>query len=385
MLPFLMSVVDVILQEHQILRVTFMHITGSTPSSPIEDVPDVPEQSVADIDAAKKKKHHIFDNDYVSTLCRHYQQHQTAKTYQRIIEHTSNLIDTVIRAHKFHLSAPFADIRNNMFLHFKGWVMNWDPSPGAKPLYSYVSACCRNAALSYITAEKRVSDRILYEHAHQTPLDAFDGCHYNERFDKETKEEIRKQVGALEARWKEPIIIEIIRYCVGLILRGRANDKRQQVLRTIVTAYPVKVDDARFLLDWSLGAVRQCVINHYDSPLGEADVLRAAYKFSFLPDIVNTIGIAATQKLMAVLAGITVKFPSPTQVRQISTIRLIHEHMKEDVTPNGLVDLSRRLKIPVARVQEIYDDTCANQHAGVLEDRPVYPDGVAPDTDELDE
>lgn len=340
-----------------------------------------PESEAAPVAKAAKKTN-VFDNDYVSALCRQYQQEPSFHLYEKIVAASNNLLDSVIRYHKFHVVAPFQDIKNSMYLQFRNWIAGWEPD--GKPLFGYFSACSRNAALSYITSEKKLASRLMYEHNHQTPLDAFAGMSYTPNFDFELRETMREKLRDIEIRWHEPVIKEVVRYMISTIISNRAVERRQQIIRTTVMAYPITDKDAKFLLDWSQGAVRHALLEHYHVPLGEIDVMRAADKYSFLPDIVNVIGLEHAKMLMAVFAGRTIKFPSPTQVRRYATLKIIYEEMEKDPTPSTVRKLAGQLRISTDRVQQSFEDTCENIQGGVLEDHPLFDD-EEPTIDLLDE
>jgi hypothetical protein len=240
--------------------------------------------------------------------------------------------------------------------------------------------CIKHACLSYITKEKQLHSRIMFEHVHQTPLDAFKGMSYTPNFDFELRQSMLESVRALEVRWNEPVVREIIKYMVGSVMSNRATPRRQQIVSTTTLAYPVDIDTAKFLLDWTMAAVRACLLEQYNQPLGEIDMLRAAEKFSFIPDVINVIGLDATKRLMTVFAGMSLRFPSHTQARKISTARAIFEAIEKEPGSETVERLAGRLRMSREKVEETYASVAGNISDGVLQDSPLYrADDTQPD------
>lgn len=234
-----------------------------------------------------------------------------------------------------------------------------------------VSNCAKHGSLSYIQAEARLHARVSF-----IEPDKYDGCGdavtYKQNFDFELRQQIQEAVMELEVRWTEPVIREVIKYLVSVILSGRATGRRQQVIRTVTLGYEIQSDDVKFLLDWTHGAIRARLLEKYDTPLGEIDVIRLSEKFSFIPDLINLIGIGPTKQLMTVFAGQAIRFPSQTQLRKTASSQRIFEAMEKMPTPATIDDLATKLRTSPDRVRETHETMCRRISEGLLEDLPLY-------------
>jgi hypothetical protein len=484
---------------------------------PIADVPPPQERNGAVV--VKPAKRVIFDNALVTELCNQYKEKEDFATYERICALTGDLIDSIIRVHRFQLSAPFEDIKNHMFGQFRGWIRGVKTAPGSPKVFTYFcvasksmvtlangdrlpiniivddrlpvsvrswdaetglfvnkkvvgwskspsinkhdwvslharqgaslvmtrghevqrfnggkvsvsdldpsdrliicreeavasawsrsnvwndsdtdwryditveethnyvangivvgnSSCVRNAALAYIGREKQFRDHMVT--VHDTPLDAFVGTDYVQNFDTDIRDAILASLKELEVRWNEPHIREIIRYCVREVMTNAANTSRQQILKTIVSGYGMPLDSAKFLLDWTHAAIRNALLSIYDQPLGEIDIMRAAEKFSFIPDVIKCVGMDAAKRLMEVFAGITVRFPSHALMRRNSQLKEVFNVMTKDPSPETVNSLAKHLRTSPDSIQRQFEHVQGNVNDGLLTDTLLYEDDDVP-------
>lgn len=320
-------------------------------------------------------KKQIFDNQLVEQLLVEYKVSRDFNVYQRICIESLNLMDSIIRSNNFYKQAPFHEIRNYLFTQFPRWIENW--TEGRKA-YSYWSSCIKNGCISYVSKDASVRQRHLYT---DVPLDSVGHeddvsyCHYH--LSAEDTEYLKKTVHEIVCRWREPVIRECLRFTVTSVIQNRA-DRRQEIIKSLVWGYSISGDTAKFLLDWSLGAVRAALLDHYDSPLSEGDMLRISEKYSFIPDMINLVGVKQVKKLMTVFAGMTVRFPTLVQLRRSMAVkRLCNDG---DLTPDGLARVSKDFRITSNKLQEGFEEISSHVHAGLLEDEPLF-DEVKEDDD----
>lgn len=318
--------------------------------------------------AAAKKKPLIFENDEVTPLAIQFKQTKDVITYKKICEGSNNLMDSIIRGNKFHVQAPFDDIKNHLFLQVENWLEKWSPDKGK--LYTYFSTCIKHACLSYVTKENLLRTRFVYS-GDLPMLDALCETHAQPAFTQELRQSLGDALRSIEIRWNEPVIKEIVRYLVECIVQNR-TDRRKEILNTITLGYPVTMDTAKFLLDWSTGAVRACLLQKYDQPLGEIDIIRASEKFDRMADIVGLIGIKPAKLLMATFAGQTIRFPSQTQLRRHTVYKKVYDGLNADPTPEQVQALAREHRTTADKIEEYYDKLHRNAQAGLLDDVPLF-------------
>lgn len=310
----------------------------------------------------------IFDNEAVEALAVQFKATGDVVTYRDICRESGNLMDAIIRGNKFDRQVPFDDIKNSLFLQMENWVMKWIPENGK--LYTYFSACIRNGCLSVVAKEALFNQRFSVT---DIPLDVLidQEARTSSEISSGLVEVLRQAAKDIYCRWSEPVVQEVLRYMVSCVLRGR-GDRRPHILKTVGLGWPISLETARFLLDWSHGAVRMALLEHFHQPMGEIDMFRAAQRFSLIPDIIDAIGIEPTKKLMHIFAGTTVRFPSVQQVRKSRESMVVYEAMLANPTPETLKALGRKFRKSPAKIQEMYERVSVNVGSGVLEDTELF-------------
>jgi hypothetical protein len=320
---------------------------------------------------ARKGKQAIFDNDFVTELCIQFKQSGDLVTYRKICEASNNLMDSIIRSSKFHLQAPFDDIKNYLFLQLENWIAKWSPEKGK--VYSYWSTCIKHAAISYVSKESLFRQRFMFT---DLPMEVVSNAKYTPNFSTELRQVLIDSLKDLEIRWREPVIQKVIRYMVCCVVNNRM-ERRQEILRTTILGFPIELPTAKFLLDWTQAAVRAALLEHYDQPLGEIDIIRASERFSFLPDIINLVGLLSAKKLMAVFAGTTIRFPSQTQLRRQTMLKKVYKSLSEDPSPDNVSGLAREFRTTPEKVEAFNELLHENIQAGLVDNVSLYSESAA--------
>lgn len=312
-----------------------------------------------------RSKRCIFENELVEALAVQFKRNRDLPTYEKICAQSVNLMDSIIRRERFDQFVPFDDIRNFLFVQFERWIIRWVPGDG--PLYSYIGVCIKHGCISYVTREKTFRTRYIHT---DVPLEAFsDRQEWTEQqHGILPKEVIWGKLESITCRWREAIYREVIRYSIRTIIEGRAQSRRSAIVATIVDGYGLSNDMARFLFDWSIGAVRIALLEHYDSPVTEQDLILIRHRFSDVADLADIIGQDAALKLMKVWAGRTVRFPSPKNLQELVRDSVEVEKVRRD----GVRILETQK--PEA-TERMVMDFVEKVHEGHLETSPVYPAG----------
>lgn len=321
--------------------------------------------------ASKKTKAVIFDNDLATGLCTQFKQTKDIVTYKKICEVSNNLMDSIIRSSRFHLQVPFGDIKNHLFLQVENWIEKWQPTKGK--VYTYFCVCIKHACLSFVSKEALIRSRFVFEHQmRDVPLEAVAGSVGPGSYTAEFRASLGTALEELEIRWREPVVREIIRYLVDCVVHNRTEGRRQEILRTITFGYPVDLNTAKFLLDWTQAAVRACLLVKYDQPLGEIDIIRVSERFDRMPDLIKLIGLRNAKILMTTFAGQTIRFPSQTQLRRHTVLKKVYDRLGEDPSPDAVNELAREVRTTPDKIQELYEKVHNNIQAGLLDDEPLF-------------
>jgi hypothetical protein len=280
-----------------------------------------------------------------------------------------NLMDTIIRTNKFHLAAPFADIRNHLYLQVERWIDHWRPGQGK--CYSYFSSCCKHGCTSYIQKENALRARLAFT---DLPAETFDAGSYDTNFDTDLGDKIREDVMTIATRWHEPAIVEVLQFLVEVVMQGRAVTRRRQALATVTKSFGIADSEAAFLLDWAQAQVRSKLLDHYDIPIGDEEAWRCSEKYSHIPDLMKLIGVDATKRLMAVYGGKALKLPSPSQIRRVSLLKDGYQRYWSSPDPEVADGLSRSLRVARQRLETDLHDMARGVNSGITFDKPLFND-----------
>lgn len=307
----------------------------------------------------------IFENEFVETLVIQWKRNRDFNTYKRICAESINLIDSIIRGSKFSLQVPFLDLRNWLFLQFERWIENWVPGDGK--LYTYMSVSIKNGCLSYVTKEKLARQRCVYT---DVPLESLgDAASYESDFGFDLDDRMKDQLAGIVVRWHEPAVREAIKYMMYAILRNRGLSRRKHILRTACEAYGLDLDTAKFMLDWTHGAVRNAFLEHYNHPLSFKDLLVASTRFTFLKDLMDIVGFDATKKLCCVFAGSNVRFPPASQLLKLAKVSAI----SQEAHRNGVEEseVAQRFSMDGESLYSTLEGILSSG-TGVFKEAPLY-------------
>lgn len=316
----------------------------------------------------------VFENDYVESLCLQYKRDRDFGTYHRICQYTKNLMDSIILGSKFNRHVSFHDLCSHLFLQLERWIDKWTPGNGT--LYSYCSTCIKHGCISYVTREAQLRQRQVL--TGDIPLETI-GASYTMDFsgEKDLAERIRS---GIHIRWNDPEIREAIKYVTEEILLNGGVRQRKIMLRTMECAFDLgmhteaslgrqePVEVAKFIIDWTQTAVRQVWLDHHTPPITAFDIARIQSRFSFLPDLVNCIGIENAAKAMSVFSGVSIRFPTTAGWEKTKQLANAYDAYLREPDPHTVTYWSKKLKIGEERLASIFQSWASNAQTGVLED-----------------
>lgn len=311
-------------------------------------------------------KRQIMENEYTETLCIQFKRNRDFPTFYRICDHLTNLMSAIIRRARYDRAVPFNDLMNHLYYQVDRWVLRWVPGEGK--FYTYASVSIKHGCISCVTKEAQFHQR--YQTMGDTPLDVA-GSTTDKHDVMGLREAIAANLSTIHIRWHEPEIKEAVRFIIRSITEHRGEVRRKPIMNTLRMAYDMEQDQARFLIDWCQGAVRTALLDHFALPFSQGDVIRLLDKYSFLPDLVDQIGVENTKKLMQVFAGTTIKFPTASQIKRHKLACDAVELLQTDTSGSALdgLDISgvgeRALSDGMDRVVETLQ-------GGALEDVALY-------------
>lgn len=321
-------------------------------------------------------KRMIFENEYVEELCLKFKRNKDFATFHRICDHLTPLISSIIRRSRYHRIVPFDDLISHLYNQVDRWVVKWCPGEGK--FYTYAATSTKHGCISCVSRESGHRNR--FQNLGDAPLDLL-GSVASTHHSIDGSQAIAKCLTEISVRWVEPEINEAIRVIlVSLLARrgesrgknqeGKSIDFRRNLLNTLRLGYDLEVEEAKFLIDWTTGAVRNVLLEHFNSPLTGEDIARLSGKFTFIPDLINIFGLKQTKKMMLVFAGTSIRFPTLGQMRRIHAAGSAINGLMED--PTKFVESGLKVQgISEATLSGDIENMVGLMNSGVLEDQPI--------------
>lgn len=305
----------------------------------------------------------IFHNERTEELACIWKRDRSFAALHRICDHLTNLMTSIIKRQRYHMTVPFADLMSHLYAQIDRWVDKWKPGQGK--FYTYACSSIKHGCLSCIVRENVFHQR--HQAVGDVPLDVLGGF-TDSRDSHGLSEVVAAELAEIHVRWHEPELREACRVILDTLMRhrgesrqrdleGRSVDVRRGLLATLRLGYDIPPDQARFLIDWTRGAMRIALLDHFKSPLTKSDVIRLSGRFSFLPDLVEVVGVESASRLLHVFAGVSLRFPTMSQMLK---------HRKACDQFNDLVE-GREVDVDSQALEELVQQV----GSGILEDRPL--------------
>lgn len=322
----------------------------------------------------------IFENETVEELCLLFKRNRDFATFHLICDHLTNLMASIIRRSRYHRAVPFDDLISHLYSQVDRWALKWRPGEGK--FYTYAATSTKHGCISCVAREANYRGR--FQNLGDTPMDIL-GSVASNHHKMDDSQAIAKCLTLIETRWSEPNVQEAIRVILVSVLErrgetrgkdydGKSVDHRRNLLNTLRLGYEMDLDEAKFLVDWTTGAIRGVLLDHFSSPLSQEDIMRLSGKYSFIPDLINTIGVKDTKKLMHIFAGVSIRFPTIQQMKRTSAAGNVINSLMQD--PQSLIRTGIKLPgISAATVEDDTEQVLMLINSGLLEDRPLEIEG----------
>lgn len=321
----------------------------------------------------------IFENEHVEELCLLFKRNRDFATFHRICDHLTNLMHSIVRRSRYQRSVPFNDLMSSLYNQVDRWVLKWRPGEGK--FYTYAATSVKHGCISCVARESNYRSR--FQNLGDSPIDLLGSTSSN--FHTDESAAIARCLTEIEVRWVEPEIREAIRVILVSVLERRGEsrgkdpltdksvDFRRCLLNTLRLGYDMDLDTAKFLLDWTTGAVRNVLLTHFASPLSAEDIIRLGTKYSFVPDLVTIFGINEVRKMMFIFAGTSIRFPTMMQMKRSAVAGGVINTLMND--PQQLADTGMRSSgISESVVEGDVEQALGLINSGLLEDSQVITD-----------
>lgn len=228
--------------------------------------------------------------------------------------------------------------------------------------------CAKNAFRSELAKVNQYRRRF---HVTSENLERFYGAEDHEVDKHDAAADVRHQLAELVCSWGDPQEIGALRYLVECIIDDE-HDKHAAI-RGAAYAYGIGFDLSRFFYGWAVAALRSAMYERVYVPFTEQDLLRAAESYSYLPLIVDEIGYEKTKRLIVVMQGLRVKFPTPAQIAKHRQNYDLHRDLERSaLDPDSVAEIAKKHKRSARSAQEIFEQMSEMLDPKRYGEHPLY-------------
>jgi hypothetical protein len=300
---------------------------------------------------------HIFPSAQLTPLAVKWKQLNAAKRHKeamdvlgQIIEGSTAMFERLAQYEEFHYMVDLPILVAAAQEKVVKWLLRWSPKKGR--LFSWFSKCAKNAFRSELS---KVSQYRKKFHVTGDDLEKFHGVEDHAVNKHDAAAEARSRLRGITCRWGDPQEIGALRFLIDCIVADDHN--RQAAIRSASYAFGIAEDHTKFFYNWALQALRNAFYDLAYFPFTEQDLLRAAYAYTILPDLIDLIGYENTKKLIAVYGGTRMKIPSLASLAELKrNYQMYREIQSSDQDPDSVTAIARKYRRNQRTATEVYND-----------------------------
>jgi len=203
-------------------------------------------------------------------------------------------------------------------------------------------------------------------------LEKFVGTEDHAVMTHEAIESVRDILRELQSRWGDAQAICCIRFHVACIVENPKGNKKTAI-RAGAYASGLSFDLSKFFYNWALYALRDAMYHKMNPQYTEQDLFRLSQSFTYLPDMLNIITWQQMVKIIALLGGNRVKFPTLAQLEQVKhEYKLFLQVDKSSHDPDAVARIAREHRLSPATAEEAYIKMTHELHDDRAGDFPLY-------------
>lgn len=254
----------------------------------------------------------FFSESKVSGLIIEYRKSGDLDTWHKIILESMNLIDALILDGRFDRYDCLDALRSECVIKLTYTISKWAPERGK--CFSLFSHSIKNFLFSY-------ADRARKHQLFQANTD-------NERLEEcpDTKSvpvslNFRERMENIEVRFWQVPHLEALSFLVQHFFEHGEEDPKKVILSMLIKRYDLSSWQAELLYYYGLMKVRASLYEFYGHEFTDAEILRVESQWSLLPDLADAVGETAFNRILTLFAGMTVTFPTASEIRRIRGIK----------------------------------------------------------------
>lgn len=269
------------------------------------------------------KRGEIFDEKKVVGLIDEWNETKDLDVFRRILVETIPLIDSIALKYHFTKYDDLEALRSECIIKIARNVLpKFDKNRGRA--FSVFSVAIKNYLMSL---SKKITNKGRYfTGTTEEYLENMEGRSY---FMEDISDEFKIRLLNTKTRFHDEPYNGAIKYLIQIFLEEGFDKTRASLCFTLTSVFNVDKKRAQFLYDYTLLILRQTLQDLKDEPLTDLELLRTHKRWSFIPEMVELIGMENVEKLATYFSGLHVTFPTKKDIENLRQARMA-EQLRED-------------------------------------------------------
>ena len=260
------------------------------------------------IEGGLVKRHHpdgicdselFFNEQVVCDLILEYQRNRDVLIWQKIVEETMPLIDTIIRDHNFQQFEEIDALRAECATKLSKVLLNYDPARDR--CFTHFSVSFKHFLISYVQKVKNKAK--LGTRVEGEVLEQVEGKTY---VPEDVSGNFKTRLYESVSEFLAPNQMDALKYLVNFFLLEGFGASKTKLCYTLVATFNLTLDQGYVLYDFALIMMRSVLYEYYLPHYTDVDILRLSRRWSILPEVAQVTGFETFTKLANFFGGVTV-------------------------------------------------------------------------------
>lgn len=300
---------------------------------------------------------HIFPSAQLTPLAVKWKQLNSAKRHkeamvvlEQIVEGSTAMFERLAQYEEFHYSVDLPILVAAAQEKVVKWLLRWSPKKGR--LFSWFSKCAKNAFRSELS---KVTQYRRKFHVTGDNLEKFHGVEDHAVNKHDAAAEAKRRLRDITCRWGDQQEIGALRFLIDCIIADDHN--RQAAIRSAAYGFGLNEEYVKFFYNWSIYALRTTFYDQVYIPFTEQDLIRAAYSYTILPDLIDLIGFENTKKVIAIYGGGRPKIPSLAALADLKrNYQMYREMQSAEQDPDTMTTIAKKYRRNQRTATEIFSE-----------------------------
>jgi hypothetical protein len=220
------------------------------------------------------------------------------------------LIDSLIRKYNFQAYESPEALRNECVIKLFKTLPHYNPERGRA--FTCLTIAITRFLFSYVATLRTRCRRITF--VADEILEQYEGPRGGRT---ELPEELKTKIQSIRTRFRGPEERAAFKFLINYFLLEGFGCPRKVVLETLGRQFNFPLEKAGVLYDYAIVSLRLVLQEFYTPVYSAQEIVRLTQRSSLLSEIHSLVGEKCFAKLIDVLAGITVSFPSKAALEKM--------------------------------------------------------------------